>query len=469
MPAAPLEDLMEAARFDVVVLGGGPAGMAAALTLAHHGALSVAVLEKSDYDAPRIGETLSPGVVGLLHYLKVWDAFVAAGHQSTFGTSAAWGSDAVASRDYLFTPFGPGWHLDRTRFDALLSDSAARAGAAVWRGARLAHAQRTSDGWELDVAQRDTPRRVRARFVVDATGKAAIFAKRRGVKRWSFDRQIGAAGVFRFPGGVPDDTFTLVEAVETGWWYSAKLPGGALIVALMTDADIANRLGVREPAAWLEALEGAAHTRRRLSGGSLEGGVRIVPAHSSRLDRTVGDCWIAVGDAAASHDPLSASGIPRALDSGIHAARAVHSFLGRGDRALLAWYEAHIRQSFESYCATRASYYRLERRWPASPFWRRRRQEVALDPRALVRWRAEVEPAEAFSTASQDLALRDYALLRDLSLTPRPAHEVVAELKRRSGSALCDQRIILALQELTTRGIVDIAAAAADGGGDRVA
>jgi hypothetical protein len=106
--------------------------------------------------------------------------------------------------------------------------------------------------------------------------------------------------------------------------------------------------------------------------------------------------------------------------------------------------------------ATRASYYRLEQRWPASPFWRRRRQDVALDPRALVRWREDAEPSEAFSAASQDLALRDYKLLRDLSLAPRPAHEVVAEFKRRSGSALCDQRIVLVLQELTERGIVTL-------------
>jgi 2-polyprenyl-6-methoxyphenol hydroxylase-like FAD-dependent oxidoreductase len=299
----------------------------------------------------------------------------------------------------------------------------------------------------------------RAALVVDATGKAAIFAKRRGVRRLSFDRQVGVVGIFRFPGGVPDDTFTLVETVETGWWYSAKLPGGEMIVALMTDADIAHKLRVSEPKTWLRALRCTTHTSSRLQDGKLEGKIRLFPAQSSRLDRTVGDLWIAVGDAAASHDPLSASGIPRALDSGIHAARAIHDFLKHRNRGLLDWYEAHMKESFESYCATRATYYQLETRWPDSPFWRRRRHDVRLDPRAVVTWREGVQPKEAFAAVALDLSLRDYTLLRALSLAPQPAYAVVAEFRRRCDRSIPDHRIILALQELTERGIVDIATA----------
>lgn len=104
---------MAVASLDVLVLGGGPAGLACALTLRRHGRLSVAVVERTGYEAPRIGETSSPGLRGTLEYLGVWDSFAAAGHRCAFGTAAAWGSPALATRDFMLTPFGAAWHLDR--------------------------------------------------------------------------------------------------------------------------------------------------------------------------------------------------------------------------------------------------------------------------------------------------------------------------------------------------------------------
>ncbi|MES2642327.1 MAG: FAD-dependent monooxygenase [Myxococcota bacterium] len=358
---------------DVLVLGGGPAGLAVALTLANHGALSVAVVERTAYAGARIGETLSPGVVPLLHYLRVWDRFVADGHQTSFGTAAAWGSEDVVMRDYLYTPFGPGWHLDRARFDASLAEAATAAGATVWRDASVAGIERSSvDGWDAVLTREGVAEPVHARFVVDATGKAAAFAKAQGARRRSYDRQVAVAGVLRFADGGSEDTFTLVESVETGWWYAARLPNADQIVAFVTDADVARARGVASPAAWTAALAETVHTRARGEGGALVGGVRVYPARSSRLTRVTGDRWIAVGDAAASVDPLSASGIPRALDAGIHAARGIEALLRRGDPLLLEQYETRIRTGFESFLDTRAQYCAIERRWPSSSFWRRR-------------------------------------------------------------------------------------------------
>jgi 2-polyprenyl-6-methoxyphenol hydroxylase-like FAD-dependent oxidoreductase len=97
---------------------------------------------------------------------------------------------------------------------------------------------------------------------------------------------------------------------------------------------------------------------------------KLLAAHSACLARPSGPGWAAVGDGAASHDPLSATGIVRALESGIHAARAIQATLVRGDREALAGYDRRQDRAFDQYCDTRTAYYRMEARWPSAPFTR---------------------------------------------------------------------------------------------------
>ena len=105
------------ADLDVAIIGGGPAGTAAALTLAKRGDMAVTVFERGAYDRPKVGESLSPGVRGLLQYLNLWERFEAEQTLSLFGTEAAWGSDTLGSMDFILTLHGAGWALDRRRFE----------------------------------------------------------------------------------------------------------------------------------------------------------------------------------------------------------------------------------------------------------------------------------------------------------------------------------------------------------------
>src|SRR5262245_6518275 len=121
---------------DVAIVGGGPAGSTAAMSLARFG-LSVTVIERSAYDALRIGETLPPSIRDTLARARLWRRFTEDGHTPSYGTCAAWGTSDLHANDFIFHPHGHGWHVDRARFDRMLAAAAREAGAGVRESTRL--------------------------------------------------------------------------------------------------------------------------------------------------------------------------------------------------------------------------------------------------------------------------------------------------------------------------------------------
>jgi flavin-dependent dehydrogenase len=365
---------------DVVVLGGGPAGAAAAITLRRAGH-DVVMLERSRYDAARIGETLPSIARTTLARLDLWERFLAAGHAASPGTVSIWGDDSPFETASILNPYGNGWHLDRQRFDAMLADAAAEAGARVWCGAQMTSCvpqagDGRADGWQIEVSRDGRRGLVRAGFVVDATGRAASFARRQGARRIALDRLVGLVVVFTAASAHDShDRRTIVEAAADGWWYSARLPDARVIAVYMTDADLLPRA----PRSWIDfwraRLERTSRMKEHL--GTVEGASRaltvpkVVAANSSRLDRSAGCRWIAVGDATLAFDPLSSGGLLHAMSSGIDAGEAVHRCL-TDNRSTLREGDDRTEQAFERYARQHAHYYGRERRWPDSLFWRRR-------------------------------------------------------------------------------------------------
>ncbi len=346
---------------DALVLGAGPAGATVALNLAPF--RRVLVIERAARVRPRIGESLPGAAHRLLRDMGLWDAFRSDGHLPCHARRSLWGGPAPVETDAVSDLDGPGWSLDRARFEARLRVAAAARGAHVLTPARARVIARRDGAWTVEVVHDGSVRPVRARLLIDARGRAARPLPG-GVRR-AGDRLV--CGWLRlsacWPAGVVH-----VEAAPDGWWYGTGVPGDRSVVAFHTDAD-------------LPAAAEARDRHRLLAGAARLQGATIAPgeiatggfcaAHGCRLDRAAGDGWLAVGDAALAFDPLSSQGLLNALYTGLCAAEAADRMLAGSDQAA-GEYARTIDALWAAYERHLAAYYAQERRWPASPFWARR-------------------------------------------------------------------------------------------------
>jgi flavin-dependent dehydrogenase len=330
------------------------------------------VLERSSYSTPRVGETLPPSAALLLWRLGVWEAFLRDEHRRSPGIVSVWGEEEPYENDFIFNPYGNGWHLDRRRFDAMLATAAEDLGAVVHRGAHvLSCSYDAPNGWRVDVRSAGRVSCLQATFLIDATGRSSWLARRLGARRLACDRLVGVVGVFKPGAGAQSDPRLLLEAAEQGWWYSAGLPGDQMAAAYMTDVDLLPKPLLDLRRFWAVQLRQTALTGRRLADAAPLNALHIMPADCYRMDRVAGESWLAVGDAAMAWDPLTSQGISKALESALAAAHAICEALA-GRLGALSDYASAVAVSFDQYRRLRTHFYSQVRRWPGSPFWERR-------------------------------------------------------------------------------------------------
>ncbi len=360
---------------DVAVLGGGPAGAAAALSLTQRGR-SVLIAERSSYRRPRVGESFPPAIQAPLAALGLWREFESAGYLPSVGVRSFWGRPRQNERSFLFDPYNVGWHVDRAAFDSWLARKAESRGAELLLGHHLRRCERLAgDGWTLDLTGESGIRRVQASFVVDASGCAAVLTRKLGRRRIRHDRMVGIAGCFLANADAEEvEACVLIEAVRDGWWYSAPLPSDRLIAVLMTDADLCARHSLFTRRGWEARIRQAPHTLERTSGRVLTGDPKVFVCRTAHTERPWGRAWLAAGDAAFSFDPLSGDGVHRALQQGIEAAESIERS-SLGDERALEVYGEKLTRTLGSYLETQRMYYSRETRWPEAPFWMRRQSK----------------------------------------------------------------------------------------------
>ena len=423
--------------YDIAILGGGPAGTAAALTLSKRPDLKTVVLEQGSYAAPKVGESLSPGVRSLLQYLNVWERFQREQTLELFGTEAAWGQATLGAMDFIFTLHGTGWALDRQRFETMLADEAARAGATILTDTQVSGCEYQNDTWWID----HEGQTLNAKYLIDAAGRTSAFSIRRGAVRQRNDALVALTA--RLPARSGGPQMTRVEAVPLGWWYAAPLPSGQVIVCLFSDADQVHQARLSDPTAWRRALEATTHVSQLVDFDEKPLKIEVEPAFSALSSSTPSDVpMIAAGDAIAARDPLSASGIPNAMGGGVQAARVAADHLF-GEGHLRAAYLHSIAADHQAYLKTHWKTYGVEQRFKDEPFWRFRQTQVTRPPNTLVRAAQRLDRETSIFVPNKVARWIFAAARQDVTQLHLITHA------RAEFPAISDERLLLAIEELT--------------------
>lgn len=359
----------------VAIIGGGPAGVATAITLRQRG-IACTLLEAAPTVPHKIGETLPPTVQNILQALGADHLLQHTAHLPCYGNTWLWGSPTVQEKSFLLTTHGHGWHLNRQVFETELLALAQEKGANLHTDTKLLQAvyDTTSNIWQLQVKTGHHPAVTHTcQFVVDASGRNSKLARCLGIERTMLASLTGTSTRFQLPAGATPAQLTYTEATLNGWWYAAVTSGQQLVTAYMTDADLLPR-PMQSIAGYWQAIQQTQLIKTLFPADytpPVDTTVHTQSAGTSALTQVYGNGWLAVGDAAFAYDPVSSYGITSALGSGIYAGHAIADHLAGNTEALPA-YRYVTEKTFAAYLPMLQHQYALEKRWPEQEFWKRR-------------------------------------------------------------------------------------------------
>jgi flavin-dependent dehydrogenase len=343
----------EVEQCDVAVIGGGPGGSTAAALLARRG-YKVIALEKAHHPRFHIGESLLPMNLPVFERLGVLDKVRELGvfkPGADFEADNARGYNTYAFARAIGQSPPHAYQVWRQDFDRMLYGHARESGADAREGHEVLRVEQRGprESW-LDVRTDDgRDYAIQARYVVDASGRDALLATKRKLRRRNDEHQ--SAAIFgHFRGAArregEDAGNISIYSFAHGWMWMIPLPDGVMSVGAVCRPDYLRQRKGRTVEFLFDTLKLSPALWARVQHAELiDDEVRVTGNYSYDASRMGGPGWVLVGDAFAFLDPVFSSGVYLAMSGAEQAAAVVDQALRepRREPALLRQLEKRQR------------------------------------------------------------------------------------------------------------------------------
>ncbi len=362
------------ATFEVIVLGGGPAGCAAATLLARR-SHRVALVTPDGPPAASLAESIPPSAQRILEELGFLDAARAASLHPNKGNTAWWGG--AEPRVETFPDDRIGVHTDRGRLEQTLASAAETSGVHVFRGTTARAAMESERGWSIRATRSDgTELHLGTAWVVDATGRHGLLARREGREADRSTTTVALVRRWRRPGGWPDafGGHTLIESYADGWAGSVQIADDVRCFTAMVDQREGGLEGSDVGTMLSHELARARHLGALIEGAEPVGDAWACPASLYTAPRFAREGLVLAGDAGSFIDPLSSFGVKKALSSGWLAGIVIHTALidASMTQTALDFHDARERAMYRSYRAASVEFFEQAAGAHGTPYWTRR-------------------------------------------------------------------------------------------------
>jgi flavin-dependent dehydrogenase len=327
--------------YDVIVIGGGPAGATAAALLAAKGR-RVVVFEKERFPRYHIGESLMPYCWFTLDRLGVLPEMdrlaYTKKHSVQFVTQDGRQSQPFYFFQHYDHPSATTWQVERADFDLMLLDNARRKGSEVHECTAVRKVLKDDSGRVIGVeivSETGEISEVFASVTIDCSGREQVATDRDGwrikepelnkIAIWTYFR-----GAKRDP-GIDEGNTTVAYVADRGWFWYIPLRGDVISVGIVAEKDYLFS-DTKDPAQiFSREIERNVWIKDHLSRGEQFGQYWVTSEFSYRSKFCAADGLLLAGDAFAFLDPVFSSGVYLALKSGELAADAVDSALTAND------------------------------------------------------------------------------------------------------------------------------------------